>query len=562
MSTANKLVYLGVTKSKIKDVINMTGAGIDNNTTFRNYAQALYNGYINVLKDRNTLLDNMNIGTSTGTITDSANLPMYEDKMSKLSTQETTNGYQLFDIEDGTYTTGTSPSASITFKDGKMTNLTHNFTQSFGITISLRTPITLNANQSYTRANNSGGAYPYISLKNDTTTIDSMSASDNGVKTYTPTETKIVNNIYLWFANNLTYTQINPMMNTGSTIKTFEKYTGGIASPNPSYPQEVKTVKGYRNLFPLPTTESKNNVTFTKNTDGTFNISTNGTASADSDFKVEMPATFLTSGNYTITSKSTGYQIHISYYNGSSWVSTAIYKGDSISTRTQTVTVPNNATKLIFMIRVLSGASVNLTNETIMLNKGDIQLPYIPYGTNWIYTTISDGTNTKNIPLPLNNNEIAGIGTYLDELIVDKNGHCWLNKKTGKVVLNGSEDENWSNTGYSFQTENYKSAINLGLSNYFTYSTTWLSSDVLYRGKFNFTSSRLRFMHNDANITTTEQWKTWLSTHNTEVYYVLAEEQLIDLNYNVDLTLYEGTNNITNSENMDMAIKYVKNVYE
>ena len=61
---------------------------------------------------------------------------------------------------------------------------------------------------------------------------------------------------------------------------------------------------------------------------------------------------------------------------------------------------------------------------------------------------------------------------------------------------------------------------------------------------------------------TPNDFETWLSTHNTDVYYVLITPQLIDLNYTVDLTLYEGTNNVTNSEDMDMNITFIKDTFE
>ena len=70
MSVANKLTYLNTTKSNLKDMINSTNAGIDNNTTFRNYVSKLYYGYIKVLKDRSILWDGIPKATSTGTITD------------------------------------------------------------------------------------------------------------------------------------------------------------------------------------------------------------------------------------------------------------------------------------------------------------------------------------------------------------------------------------------------------------------------------------------------------------------------------------------------------------
>lgn len=60
----------------------------------------------------------------------------------------------------------------------------------------------------------------------------------------------------------------------------------------------------------------------------------------------------------------------------------------------------------------------------------------------------------------------------------------------------------------------------------------------------------------DANLASSNnELKTWLSTHNTEVYYVLATPTEIDLG-NINIELYDGINNISNSEDMDMNIKY------
>lgn len=67
-TTADKLSYLAETKSKLKDTINYTGAGIDANTTFRNYDKKLYDGLLNSLADSSTLYSNLpKVGVQTGT---------------------------------------------------------------------------------------------------------------------------------------------------------------------------------------------------------------------------------------------------------------------------------------------------------------------------------------------------------------------------------------------------------------------------------------------------------------------------------------------------------------
>lgn len=542
-----------------KDNSNRIEIGADSYTG-TNHIDIDENNLIGLDEETTEFFDGGSLSETTGNplyITDAYH-GVYEYKASKLSTQETTNGYQLFDIEDGTYTVGTSPSASITFKDGVMTSLTHNYSQNFGIKIPLRTSITLTANQSYTRTNNSGGAYPYITLyDSNSSSIDSMLNSDNGTKTYTPTETKEVYYIYLWFQYNLTYTQINPMMNTGSTIKTFEKYTGTKPAPNPSYPQEVKTVKGYRNLLPATiTSQEANGITLTNNGNGTYNIV--GTATARTIFTLNTSLDELNNGStYTYSSNQllpSGIGTRLEIYNNTSWVRVLTQDINSSHQSRTGVLDTTNGNILRQSIIIENGTKVNIQNLGLILNEGGTPLPYVPYGSNYIYTTVcgknlfdkdnislgyvkengtltsdnayrtsdfifiqpntsyyktltqsprtkyydsnkqplntttyqdisiggSAGTFTtpnnarylrfsfpftgssavdvnsimlnegstattyeaykENIfTIPLNNNEICGIGDYKDEIVINKNGNAKLTKRIGKVVLDGSE---------------------------------------------------------------------------------------------------------------------------
>ena len=173
------------------------------------------------------------------------------------------------------------------------------------------------------------------------------------------------------------------------------------------------------------------------------------------------------------------------------------------------------------------------------------------------------------ITLPLNNNEIAGIGDYKDELIVDKNGKCWLNKKIGKVVLDGTE--NWivqssTSSRIVFTTSidgieaytNSNSIPNLMSSHFIPVSenAAWVEGNISRTKSFNLSYIYL-VVNNEYTLTT---FKEWLSTHSTVVYYVLAEDNLIDLNYAADLRLFNGINNISNGDDMDMVIKYVQDI--
>ena len=177
----------------------------------------------------------------------------------------------------------------------------------------------------------------------------------------------------------------------------------------------------------------------------------------------------------------------------------------------------------------------------------------------------------NNYSIPLNNNEIAGIGDYKDELIVDRNGHCWLNKKIEKIVLDGDTKKFITKSPY-FTSDTkgfYQFSLpnkyigndgdtNNGKSDYFMFRSG--SANQAFRNY----SNGLWWEGNALNcyaileLTTLADANAWLLEHNTTIYYKLKESAftLIDLNYNVDLTLYSGINNITNSDDMDMAIKY------
>lgn len=95
---------------------------------------------------------------------------------------------------------------------------------------------------------------------------------------------------------------IYPQIELGSEPTTYEPYTGGIPSPNPDYPQEIKsvvnpTVKiiGKNLLNATLQTATQNGVTCTNNGDGTYTL--NGKLSSNTIFT-------LFSGSLSIDNKS------------------------------------------------------------------------------------------------------------------------------------------------------------------------------------------------------------------------------------------------------------------
>lgn len=91
----------------------------------------------------------------------------------------------------------------------------------------------------------------------------------------------------------LSVTISNIMLEEGSTAHDFEPYTGGIPSPNPDYPQEIKSVvnptvkvRGKNLLNATLGTTTQNGITCTANGDGTYTL--NGTATERAEFIIDV----------------------------------------------------------------------------------------------------------------------------------------------------------------------------------------------------------------------------------------------------------------------------------
>lgn len=226
-------------------------------------------------------------------------------------------------------------------------------------------------------------------------------------------------------------------------------------------------------------------------------------------------------------------------------------------------------------IKTETGTTIEITAKSTKLNKLDLDKESTQNGTptpeepievntikDEITISVSDGETTNNYTIDLGDNEICGIGDYKDILTINKNGEVSLTKKIGKIVLDGSESA-WQMTSSSapFElsiTDMYRNN-NLAtiMSNYYigvSYNSNWNTYNYLItcNSTANFTPV-LKIKNID--MTTLEDFKNWLSTHNTDVYYVLDEPTTIDLG-TIDIELFKGTNIITNNENADMTIKY------
>lgn len=214
-------------------------------------------------------------------------------------------------------------------------------------------------------------------------------------------------------------------------------------------------------------------------------------------------------------------------------------------------TTPSNAHYL--SIEILADTTITsdmLKNVWVQLEKGSTATDYEPY-------------KEEVVNINLKENELCSLpnGTK-DELIV-KDGRAKILKRIGKVVLNGSENITKHNsiTGrFNIPvTSVFGGAGNPNaISNYYIsrYQDVDNSIYVSYANTIQIVDFRFK---DDIAI-----FKTWLSTHNTIVYYALATPYEIDLGEVTLPNTLIGQNNVTLDATLEtnMKISYYYSSYD
>ena len=292
--------------------------------------------------------------------------------------------------------------------------------------------------------------------------------------------------------------------------------------PYNKYGIEIKNIG--KNLIRYPY-ENKTgvyaNVNIIDNGDGTFLV--NGTGNATGYFNLISANNLLllNPGTYTL-SKQVGIEMTLSTSN-----ETLAYISRNQTTATFTIT-ENKEVKIFVAVR----ANVTYNNLLItpQLEKGNQATEYEPYRNN-------NQVFTLNEPL-------RSIENIKDRLYM-QNNTLYVERNVGSVIFTGNE--NWFKSGataldtYGISNTYFNNitsmSINTTKSNYFMYST---SSQI---GKYRMSGTNVYFYYATYNTTTLNDWKTWLSTHNTEVYYQLAEPVIEELGGTNLIKSYEGINN-------------------
>jgi hypothetical protein len=519
MAISDKLTYLNTTKGKIKDAINLTNANILSEDTFRSYADKLKLGLIDIINNgTDDLYDSFPKTTGTGTeiaLNDTYEAPM-EIGLNGNTHQDSYTGKNLLNIANLTAITKSGITLTKN-NDGTITlNGTASADANFGFAIDNIVATSSYKVQLYKKGGSFTNNYVSIYMSVDSAFSDfdllSLTSSDFismslGNKTYTYAQIKVNSGV---ICNNLV---VGCQVVSDASITEFEKYTGKQPSPSPDYPQEIEVVTGDNtinvanaiNIFDMEkyANENSNYFTYSKAT-GLTAIKKDNRAMLNVGFPIEV----LSNTTYYIKTDTTERLFIAQYNSNGNWITSGeVYNGDSF--------MPNTNTRSI-RIKV---ADTLTTYPTVIGN---------------VYISTSNNYQSKNYEISLGSIELCKIGNYQD-YIYKENNKWYKHSEIGKVVLDGSETWATANNQvgtssfyrYScndFQDTNKYLANTPYMSDNFKYSSnTLIEQNVI--GNTTASNTNRLWITIDTTLTggtATTDFKTWLSTHNTIVYYVLA----------------------------------------
>ena len=278
----------------------------------------------------------------------------------------------------------------------------------------------------------------------------------------------------------------------------------GIASPNPSFPSPVKVVDGSYNLL----VQNKNLAD--------INNTEIGKAWNNSSASNRAILLILAKPNekYTISWQDISGIDGI--YVGQRTNAETVGTGVSQITSTNTQTMGADKTILLIQFNKSNITLADIQAIGLQVEKGSTATPYVSHAQQ------TQTIDTSPNPLYSQN-----------DYYYKQNGNWYVHNEYAEIILNGTTnnvkyiDLSGLNTGYKVigdiltPTDN-SHTVNLK-SNYFTEVSinAMVANTSIGIGVRTDTVVFLSF-GNDSNFNTTEKINTWLSNHNTSIYYPLA----------------------------------------
>lgn len=428
----------------------------------------------------------------------------------------------------------------------------------------------------YVLVNYTAGTYS-LSLNNDINlppNCYTQLETSNGQKKVTFTsdskrtfECDNINALSVVIANSTTINNLKfaPMLELGAKFNPVEKYTGGEPSPNPDYPQEIKTIEDNlvltscgKNLF-----NRNDNKAFLLNlVPDNAGLTLSGTTeSTSTNYIKTLIIRCKPNTTYTISklADATFYVYDCKDYPYVGYQMRAIFNNKTDSA-TYTCTTADDARYLLVKF-YNTWANEQYTYEeevaNIWVEEAPSQTTFEEYISSQITANIPEGefigkindTNKDKLSVQYNNED----GKY----------HLILDKIIGKITLDGVHNifdykhptlSSDSKGFYRFKlpgksVSHPSGELGTALANYFI-EVSGAAHIAFANNSYGIWWERnTEFSYIILEKTSLSEANNWLSTHNTEVYYVLAESYTIDLGpIEMPLTYNEITNIFTDSD--------------
>lgn len=507
-TTSQKLTYLNDTKALLKDSINSIGGNITSQTTFRDYATQLENIYQNLPKVSGSGSNIQLTPTRKGRITSQINGDTF---------QQTYTGKNLFNKELAVGGINSTTGANITNSKRLRTVGYIDISSSTTYTISCTSTKTIQ-----------GVVYEY----DENEEFLQLLSSTFTTFPFTFTTSANAKKIRFVFKDinetNMAITDMtNIQLELGSSATSYEPYVGGIASPNPSYPQTIQSVTGLQNVSVC----GKNRI---DNTNLNYDYSNVGSQyNSLSTIETGIRYTTTSSGTPVVTFKLMDLTPYIgktirlksTFGNGGtiriarSRENAQYITGDvSTSTSGETISfvVPENLGEHKYLcyslkITTTTASSVDFTNLILTIDNEDMT-----------YEAFSGET----YPINLGTIELNEIDNYKNYIVGTPNN--WSITGQPKImILDGTEtwwydSRDTANYSYRCTRQGHIIASTLLCSHYpyasITNSNTNQGIDV--RDQSNNWQIRIRWGQQD----TIENFQEWLSNHNVKLLYVSTTE--------------------------------------
>lgn len=383
-----------------------------------------------------------------------------------------------------------------------------------------------------------------LALSYNNTTIPNTSVQPNNQYTTSTYNDDITyNQIKLYIPNtNVTFNNIivDPMLvrgeYTANNAPKYEPYTGGNPSPNPDYPQAIEQVESVKlNIRGKNLCDGINqNYYLTNNVDICGKVTGNSGLAIDVQDKSYVTiSTKITQDRYRIACTNSLLQ--------EEKATTVAYRGVQKDNTSATVTI--NTTGYKYLI-------INATDlSSILVENGSVATEYEPY-------------QNQAINIDLKGNKLCAISnTIKGKLLIDRSGNVVLQKNVNKYIFTGNENFIINSTTDSYNE--FTCVIpNLYPKKYFETKSNKFLYNLDNRILISDTGASYIRTPIKLQIDTIDKFKTIIK--DTEVYYVLATPEIIDLGQLIELPkTFEGINNIwaeTNLGNTEIEIKYVQDV--